>query len=411
MSTQTLTNIKNNPLQYIIMFYAFIIPLSKASVAIFAFVFFIIILATHKNNYKNTWLRVWNNTILKYFLIFIALHIFSLIFIESIDFNDAILYIKRYIYLIIPAIAIYTILKKEFISKVLSSFIVGMFISELLSYGIFFELITLKHGTPSDPTPFMNHLDYSIFLVFTSLILLNRVINIITIKEKIIYFLFFCSTTANLFITGGRIGQLAFFVSIFVIFFINYEHKVKAFFTSLLLTISMFLVAYNFSSTFHNRLTQGINNLNNVIYQQNYCTSWGMRIGAWFIAKDIIVENPIIGVGVQNHIVQLRYLIDTKYPDMKCLRWFSTYHNQYLDTLTQFGILGFILFISIFILILKLRFTNKEYKNLSIIFVTIFAVGFTGDAFFYRYFIVGFFGIFLGLILKASEVKDNKERI
>jgi len=405
MKINIVNDIKSNPIQYVIIFYAFIIPLSKASVTIFAGIFLIILLITQKNNYKVFINNIWGNNVFKYFLIFIFLHIFSLIFVNSIDMNDALLYIKRYVYLIIPALAIYTLLKNEYIDKVIRSFIFGMFVSEMLSYGIFFELITMKHGTPNDPTPFMNHIDYSIFLVFTSLILLNRVINEVEIKNKIFYFLFFCSTTINLFITGGRIGQLAFFVSLFVLFFINFKHKLKAFIIGLLITSSIFFIAFNFSSTFSNRISNGISNINNVIEKQNYCTSWGMRIGALIISKDIISQNPILGVGIQNHIIQLREIIDRKYKNMECLRWFNTYHNQYIDALTQFGIVGLLIFLMIFISLFKLKFINKEYKNISIIFIFVFLIGFLGDALFYRYFIVGLFGIFLGLILKASTNK------
>ena len=79
--------------------------------------------------------------------------------------------------ILLPLIVIASSIKKEFIPKILGAYLLGMFISEILSYGIFFELWTTRHGDPSDPTPFMNHLDYSTFLTFTSLLLFNRFFN------------------------------------------------------------------------------------------------------------------------------------------------------------------------------------------------------------------------------------------
>ena len=395
--------------QYAIMLYAFLLPLSKASIVSFSIIFFIALLLGNRAEFKELFMKLWNNNLLRYLSIFILMNTISLLFVDAENMKAGVSYVKRYYYLIIPAIFIYTTLKRKYIDKVLSAFLTGMFVSELISYSMALGFIDfIEKSNHVGPTPFMNHLDYTMFLALTSLILLNRLMNEKIIRFKIIYLLFFMSTTVNLFMIGGRSGQLAFIVSLFVLFVINIKSKSRAIIIYLIVLSSILLMAYNFSPLFKSRISQGIEDIDNIINTQNYCTSWGTRVGSLKIAKNIIINHPILGVGVQNNIVELRRVANEN-KELKCITWVNTYHNQYADVLTQLGFIGFALFMYIFYLIGTLKIKNKEFRNISVLLVTVFLVGFIADAFLYRHFIDGLFGLFLGLLLAQKSMEDNKK--
>jgi len=175
-------------INYTIMGYAFCVPISRAGISFFT-ALFIILLIVRYYFYDNTDIKyIFKQKVTISFALFILASFVSLLY--SDHWLDGLRYDIKYWYYI-PIILIATTLKKEYIPKTISAFLLGMMISEILSYGIFFELWTWKHGNPSDPTPFMNHLQYSMFLTFTSLLLLNRVFFETQIKWKIFYFLYF----------------------------------------------------------------------------------------------------------------------------------------------------------------------------------------------------------------------------
>jgi len=199
------------------------VPISRAGISFFT-ALFIILLIVRYYFYDNTDIKyIFKQKVTISFALFILASFVSLLY--SDHWLDGLRYDIKYWYYV-PIILIATTLKKEYIPKTISAFLLGMMISEILSYGIFFELWTWKHGNPSDPTPFMNHLQYSMFLTFTSLLLLNRVFFETQIKWKIFYFLYFLTVTSNLFLNGGRTGQIAFILSIFLNDNINIKNKV-----------------------------------------------------------------------------------------------------------------------------------------------------------------------------------------
>lgn len=91
-------------------------------------------------------------------------------------------FIRLYGYWIV-IIIIATSLKKEYISAVITSF-TRMFVSEIIAYGVFFELWEFGKATKENPSPFMMHIDYSIFLAFTLMLLFNRIISKIIVLKR-----------------------------------------------------------------------------------------------------------------------------------------------------------------------------------------------------------------------------------
>lgn len=393
-------------LNCLFILYAFSIPLSRAGIVIFSMLMILQwFFSKHK---KNDLHLAWQNHAIKALILYFLYNVISLLWVDSHNLYHATEAVIKYWYFF-PVLIIATNIDKEYILKVISAFVLGVFISELLSYGMFFELITMKHGTPNNPTPFMTHLDYALFLSFTALMVLSRLLYEESLKYRLFYIFFFLSVTTNLFITGGRVGYIIFIITLIILFLHRFENKLKALTYSSLILGSILFIAYNLSPTFQSRVNQTQQSLEKLYYNQNYCTSWGTRAGAFIVAKEVSKSSPIFGVGIEDHIDSLQEVIKTKYPNMECFSWYMHYHNQYLEIITKTGIVGLLLFLAIFYYLWKMKFQSKEFEVIKIILLSVYLIGFFADPFFIlKQFTMAMFILFFALLNAQYSIEQGR---
>ncbi len=383
---------------YLSIVYAFIIPLSRAGIVGISAL--LILLWILEGEWKEKLLKLKKCRVFWAFVVFIAYNFLSLIWTNEKEL--ALVYIRKYWYFL-PIFVIFTSFPKDKANYLLTAFLSGMLISELLSYGILFELWELRHGTPDNPTPFMNHLDYSIFLAFTSVTLLIKILYSQTAKERLFISIFFITVTANLFITNGRSGQLALLIAVPTTLFLYYNRSaIKSMFIGGLTVISMLILPNILSDTFQNRVGEAVNDLNEALTNKNYQYSWGMRIGAWEVAGEIVTTDPILGVGVEDNIVKLREIVD-RVEYLKPIQDFGHYHNQYLEIATSLGLLGLIIFLNIFWQLYKIDLKNRELHILKIAFLTIFLFGFLAEPFLHKQFTMALFTLVTSYFLLSKQ--------
>lgn len=383
--------------------YAFTLPLSRAGISLCSALLFIFWILEGNIKEKITYLL--HNSVIKSLLAFLLFCIVSLAWTEY--FYEALSYIKKYWYFL-PLFVLATSLQKKYISKVLSAFILGMFVSELISYGVFFELWSFKHATAQNPSPFMHHIEYSVFLAFTGLILLGRIFNEKNVLSKILYTVFFTTVSGNLFLTAGRTGQFAFIIGLFVLALISFKNKIKAMTISIVLTLVILGIAFNVSQTFHDRVITGKENISNLINKSDYCTSWGGRVGSWIISTDIIEKNPLLGVGIIDNMKEFHSIIDNRYPEMKCMHHsFMHTHNQFFEISTQMGIIGLLLFLYIFYSIARLPIVERQYKNIKYTYLTVLIFAFIPEVIFHRQFSMALFALIIGLLLAEYRIENE----
>lgn len=391
-----------NLITYLSVVYAFILPLSRGLISMITAL--LLVLFLFDKNLKQRLLLILHNKVLISVIIFYLFTFSSLLW--SDDIKEGLVYLRRYWYLLI--IFVFTIyLKKEDIPKIISAFLLGMLISEILSYGIFFELWHMKHGTPSDPTPFMNHLQYSMFLAFTSLLLLNKSFFGTKNKFRIFYFIYFLMTTSSLFINGGRTGQFAFLISIFTVGFLNMKNKLLSIVSMLLLLGTILTVAYQFSPVFQVRSSSANSEIQKLLHHDKsmYHGSFGERLAAWEIGLDIFKDKPLIGTGVGSEMDALKEKIDflnIKAFKIDAIYNIKHYHSNYVTYLVQLGIIGLILYLHIFYRILTLPIQNREINNLKYIFIIVFMTSSLFEQMFYAQFSLALFGFFTGIFIVAS---------
>ncbi|MDQ7086184.1 MAG: O-antigen ligase family protein [Sulfurovum sp.] len=338
-------------INFIVIMYAFILPISRAGIVFFSLL--LILLWLFEAGFQAKYRLLSQNKVILALLGFLLFNILSLLWSNNV--GDAYHYIVKYWYFL-PMIVLFTSVQKASIPKILSAFIAGMFVSEMLSYGVFFEVWEFKHATAENPSPFMHHIEYSIFLAFTALIILGRIFNHKEVKYQLLYSLFFMSIIGNLFLTAGRTGQIAFLVGIFVLAFISFQNKFKAFVVFVLLSSFISFIAFNFSSTFHQRILAAKTNILHAIEDQKYCSSLGARIGACIVVGDMILSDPLLGVGIIDNMEVFHAKIDKDYPQMQCLHLsFMHLHNQFWQITTQLGLVGLFLFLMLFYRIFTLN--------------------------------------------------------
>ncbi len=383
--------------------YAFVVPLSRAGIAFFTILLSLFWLLEGDLKQKVTFLL--HNRVIRALLAFVLFGMVSLLWTQHP--YEALKYMGKYWYFL-PLFVFATSLQKRYLSKVLSAFIFGMFVSEIISYGVFFELWHFKHATVENPSPFMHHIEYSVFLAFTALVLLSRIFNTKEQLHKFFYTLFFVTVSGNLFLNAGRTGQFAFIVGVFVLALMSFKNRIKAMFVFVVLAATMLGMAFTFSQTFHDRIITGKENIINVIEKKDYCTSWGGRVGSWIVSTDIIRENPLLGVGIIDNMKVFHRIIDYHYPKMRCMhKSFMHTHNQFLEIATQMGLVGLLFFIYLFYTMARLPIVERQYKNIQYTYVALLGFAFIPEVLFHRQFSMALFALITGLILAVYRIENE----
>ncbi len=394
---------------FLLLFFSFMLPLSRAVDSIFIIFFsvYFIFYVFKDKSALNTLRRPLSKAII-IFVVYSAISIFW-----SPDHHSGVTAFRMYIrWIAIFGVALYICKYPERVQKVLSFFLLGMFVSEILSYGMILGLWTIHGKGGSDPAPFMSHIEYSVYLAFTAVILLNRIYsNRYNLKEKILLGIFFSTVTVNLFFSGGRTGQLAFFVAMVLIYFIHNDIKFKNFLAISTVALLLFGAAYNLIPQFKNKIDTGMDDIKKAYIYNDFDSSLGLRIAQYIVGFDNIKNHPIIGVGIGGKKEAQKMLFDSNHYKMsENVRNFiinSHAHNLFLQILIEEGVIGLILLIAIFICLLRLDIPYKEFKELSIAFTIVYLVSLLPEPLWLRQFSNTLFILFVGIFLGLSVTNEK----
>jgi O-antigen ligase len=398
----------SNTLYYSILVFAFCLALSKAMISVFIILLPILWLIQGDLKYK--FQLIINNQLMRIIILYILYTSLSIFWSQNTSEALDIIRINAYL---LNIFVIFTSIKKDQIQTILTFFLAGMFISEITSYLIFFELISYKNITSSNPSPFMFHIHYSVYMALSASILLNRLLSThYSLNQKLILGVFFITITGNLFLTNGRTGQVAFIFSILFIFIRHYHIRIRTLLLSFVFIGAIFTIAFNNSDTFKVRVDATINDIKN-ISQHNLNGSLGIRVAYYITTYDIIKNESFFGVGIGDYLDETKSILNkNKYPyisdDTKEFMGNYSPHNQYLLVLLQTGIIGLLIFISIIYFILKLNIKDLEIKNISIIFAIIFFLSCMTESLLLETFPRALFILFVGILSVASHYEKQK---
>lgn len=319
---------------YLLIALIFFIPFSTALGSILSAL--IVLLWMIEAQFRNQYHQLKNNRVVVASLIFVALHMIGLLWTSDMGWGLHVLK-KEWKFLLLPIFMLYV--RREHIRYYIYAFVLAMSISELTSYGIWFELIQpFKNATLDNPTPFMTHITYNpllaiaIYLLASDLVFHKNHSN----YKKILYLFFLITMTINMFITGGRSGQAMLFVVIVILSFQYFSNSFfKAGLLSVVLGAGVFFTAYFTSTIFNERVDIAIDNTLN--YQQSQNSSVGKRITYALNGLDIFSQHPVIGVGTGDLPSAMRIAHKINTPAVEAP---DNPHNMYIMLMVQFGLLG-----------------------------------------------------------------------
>lgn len=339
---------------YLLIAFAFFLPLTVAGGNFFAVLIFLFWLI--KADFKNDYEKLKNNSVVIAVILFLLLHIVGLLWTSDISWGLHMLK-KEVKFLWFPVFMLFV--KKEHIKYYIYAFLSAMTLSEIISYSIWFDIVpAFGNASILNPTPFMSHITYNPFLAFTIYILLYYIIfdNLLDKKQKIIYSFFVLTMSINMFITGGRAGQVMYFMMIIILVFQYFDRQMfKAMLVSLIVVPTIVFIAYNSSNIFYDRANMAISNIIN--YDDDKNTSVGHRLTYAINSWDIIKQNPIIGVGTGDFKSEYEKINSINTPDMKPT---ENPHNMYTLELVQFGLLGLASLLFILFAQIKFAFNSKN---------------------------------------------------
>jgi O-antigen ligase len=361
----------------------------------------IVIIWFVSGNYQRKISQIINNKLAVASILFFSTHVVGLVWTENIFWGLYIVKKMWYFLLLLPILL--TITRKENIKYYISSFLIAMIVTVVLSYSVWFEIIpSFKYATASNPTPFMSHISYNPFLAFTFYLAAHKALfNKKNDSTKVfLYGLLSITISVNMFITGGRAGQVMFFVALLILIFQVYGNTIKAFFISLFSIIGIFLIAYNSSNLFHERMDLLVDEA--ATYQEQ---EYGSATGRLVFVKnslEMIRGNLFFGIGTGDFPDEYQRISKINTPEFVNA---SHPHNMYILILSQLGLFG--LSSLFYLLYSQIKFASsakdKFLGDLGVVFPILFMVIMFSDSYLLGHYTTLLFVFFSSFLYKDFE--------
>ncbi|MCK5029733.1 MAG: O-antigen ligase family protein [Bacteroidales bacterium] len=238
------------------------------------------------------------------------------------------------------------------------------------------------------------------------MILLNRMFFTKHNKFKLFYFLYFLTTTSNLFLNGGRTGQIIFIATLLVVLYLNFQNKIKGIMVAILLATSIVTIAYNVSPVFKVRVVQAYNDITNTLINKDYSQSFGIRVSLWIMGSHVFRDNPLLGTGIGDEKTGMqkythKYNI-SRYQNLPN-KGHIDYHNLYVQHAVQLGIPGLVLMLTLIYSLFTIKFQSNLYRNIHIAFAIAILISSTVSNFLHTLFPMVFFGFFVAILSAISK--------
>jgi len=379
----------------------FFVSISTAAGSIISalvFIFWII----HRD-FKNQFFQIRSNKVAIASLLFFSVHLLGILWSSDLDSGIETI-LKNWKFLMIPIFMLY--IRKEQIRLYINAFLAAIFLSEFLSYLIWFDIIApILKANKSNPAVFMSHIVYNPLLAIAIYIVASRLIfeKKSSIYSRFINTLFLLSMVINMFLTGGRTGYILFFTVIFILSYQYFKDSILKFLiVSIVVATTIFTIAFHSSNIFKDRVNMTVERFKE--YESNPNTSLGKRITFNFNAVNIFLDNPIFGVGTGDLLYEMQNSMAKLSPKVIAP---DNPHNNHLMIAIRLGFLGLLSFYWIFFTQIKSskHIQNKELARLGIVIPCLFLLASFAESYFSSHVTSLFFSIFSALIFSHNSKK------
>ena len=381
--------------QYLFVGSIFLLPLTVLGNNIFIWV--IVLIWLFSGNYISKIRSIKENNLALASIAFFIMHLLGLLWTE--DFLWGLEMTRKMLPFLFILPIFLTIARKENIKYYLYAFFIAMAISEALSYLVWFDVLEpFGKATYHEPTPVMGHISYNPFLAFAIYLVLHQLLFEKSLSRlmRTIYTFFVITMTFNMFITGGRAGQVMFFVSLVVLSFQFFrDSQVKASLMAILLVAVIAFSGYNYSGMFKERVQAIAYDLQKFSYNPD--TSIGHRIIFTKNTIEIIKSAPFFGVGTGDYPLEYKKINQVNTPTSR-----DTVHphNMYLYVQSQLGIIGLISFFWIFYSQFNFALKSKDefVKHVGVALPLLFLVIMLSDSYLLGHYTSNLFVLFSAFI-------------
>lgn len=352
----------------------------RISGTIFYIMLFIFLI---NKNFKNFFLESLNNRVVQAFLLYFLLHFLWVIGSENLE--NALYQVRKNIILLSP-ILFYPVIRKEYIEKIFFYLIIVLYFSAIYSILLYFNILSINNTISGEAIPFLYKSDYGFFLLLGigySFLKLTQNTNLLFQKVFLLSFILTCSV--DIFLIGSRTFMFLYIFAIFLLAIIVYKKQIIKILLFTLFAISLFAIMYTQNSKIKYQIDDIIKGLESSFYEKDYQNSSGVRFGLIEYSIPVIKDNIWFGVGTGDHVSEVVNRIKSSYDyefekndkykyllQVLDVGYSSFLHNTYIQTLVQFGLIGFIIWLNIFYQIIKSKKSEKIYDDLSIFLVVIY---------------------------------------
>jgi O-antigen ligase len=385
---------------YLLILLAFFMSLTVSGANIIIFI--ICCLWLFSGDYRAKYNQIISSKLMIASILFYCLHIIGMFWTEDLNWGFHMLHKMWYFLLFFPIL--FNIIQRKYIHHYLSAFMLAIAITEIASYLVWFEIVDpFKNATVMNPTPFMSHISYNpilalaIYLAYYNIFLKTN----LSLIRSFFYSFFAVTMTINMFITGGRAGQVMYFVMLIVFTFQFYNtQKIKPLIIVSILVPLIFLSAYQASPLFKQRVNLAITNT--IHYELNKASSTGQRITFAINSWQVIKENPIFGVGTGDFPSEYKKINQINTPQIPNT---TNPHNMYILIAVQFGLIGLISMLSIFYYQFKMASyaSNKFIKDFGFALPLMFLVIMLSDSYLLGHYTTLLFIFFSSFLYKDFE--------
>jgi len=401
---------------HLIVLLAFFLPMLERPRT--TIIFLLLILLVFKKDLFSDLKNALLNRVIQAFILFWSVNAFLVPF--SLDLAFSFSYINDIKFFVLIPLLLFINVDKAFIPRIFGAFILGMLLSELLSYALIFHLIEhvpygTHHASAKDPSPFLYHMGYGVILSFTAILLLYNTLKATKNLQKLLYGLFFITVSINVFMNAGRTGYVIYAIAVMTLLLLMYrQHLFKIILIGSLFLVTVYSLAFTFSPLFQKQMGKAIQSVENIVTKGDLHSNIGARIAMGEIAIECIKDRPLIGHGpniAAPVISQKAREINSPITYLHNLQ-FIHIDNQYLETLVSIGILGTLFLINIFIQIIRFKQPDPMLKTIQIsLLVLVLAYGVEATFMTDMGFISKLFLVFTTLTLVTSTHLEKLEKL
>ena len=311
-------------------------------------------------DYKSKFFEIIESKLMLASIFFFLLHLIGLFWTSDLAWGFHIVHKMWYFLLLFPIL--FTIVRKNDIKYYVIAFLAAMIFSQIISYSVWFEFLPpFQSATVDNPTPFMSHISYNPILAFSIYLVLHQLFFNTNLTKPIFFIGSFFAIVMifNMFITGGRAGQVMFFAMLVILSFQYFGYKkLHILLLSFLLVPGVFFSAYQLSDKFNNRVDEGVSDLMLMSVSRN--TSIGQRFSFAINSWDMIQGNLLFGVGTGDFPMEYKRINELNLRNMPFSPNTGNPHSMYILVLAQLGFIGLASLITIFYYQIKLSFNSQN---------------------------------------------------